>query len=369
MQSPSNSPLRVALLGAGNISTPHAAALNFLPGVQLVGVCDRDRDKAVELQQRYGIPEVFDDLETMQRKLSPDSVHVLLPAATHANAVETVLRGGSHAFVEKPLCITTDECRRIGRVAAETGRQIGVSHNLTFIPAFLEVLEAIRSCRLGAVEHVDIVYMLPMPNLDKGPHSHWMFGSPERLMLELGPHPLSLIYRLLGRVTRATTLVPGEKTLTNGQLFFPTWMSSLACERGTAQMTLGVGRSYVTRAHIVCQDGEAYVDFRRNVIGISEPTQYLRIDSFVDSLRAARSLTAQSARNFTTYMKAALAIITTYTPQDLSIRNSAAAFYQAIAAGVPVPVGIQEGTEVVEACELIFESAMRSRGVGEHVTA
>jgi predicted dehydrogenase len=231
------------------------------------------------------------------------------------------------------------------------------------MPGFLQVLHHIRACRFGAVEHVTAVYTIPIPALATGPHRSWMFTGPEKLLLEIGPHPLSTIYRLLGKTLRATADASGELTLANGSRFFHSWHNSLVCERGTAQFLLSVGKSYPnTWIHILCEDGEALVDFRRYTVRFSERTKYRRTNDLRDGSRNAWSLLRQSVGNFTTYSLAAVGLGSpAYSWQEVSIRNSIAAFYSALAAGKPVPVGAVEGTAVVEACELLFDSAMRTR--------
>ena len=47
------------------------------------------------------------------------------------------------------------------------------------------MIEELKRYRLGAVEHVTVVYNLPMPALAAGQHGHWMFGETERLILDL----------------------------------------------------------------------------------------------------------------------------------------------------------------------------------------
>ena len=229
-----NKLLRVGLLGTGVIAGGHAAALRSTPGVKLVAVCDRDMRKAAQFQSQWKIERVFEDLDAMLSSCSLDVVHVLLPPSAHAEMALQCIRAKCHTFIEKPFCLSVAECQRVSEAAQGNGVTIGVNHNLTYMPGILKLIKAIEEYRLGAVEHVTMVYNLPMPALTAGQHGHWMFGDTGRLILELGPHPMSVIYRLLGGVQQASTLVSGKRILTNGKTFFDNWQSSLVCDRGTA---------------------------------------------------------------------------------------------------------------------------------------
>src|SRR5881398_3328188 len=103
-------PLRVDIIGAGGIARFHAQALRKLPGVMLEAVCDRDRNRAVTLQQSFSIPQVFDSVAEMSQRAAIDVVHVLLPPAAHAAMAIDAIERGWHVFVEKPFVTTAQAC-------------------------------------------------------------------------------------------------------------------------------------------------------------------------------------------------------------------------------------------------------------------
>ena len=352
-----DAPLRVGLLGAGVISAPHTLALQNIPHARLVAICDQDVAKAQALGRKCRVNSIFDSLPEMLAQAKLDVVHILLPPSAHADAALECLAAGVHIFVEKPFCLSARECAAVEQAAARANRLAGVNHNLTYMPGILRLFDEIRALRLGAVEHVTVAYNLMMPALAAGQHGHWMFGAQERLLLELGPHPLSVICRLLGPATASATALDGYWNLNNGQPFYDTWQTSLVCERGTAQMLLSVGRDYLnTWVHVIGQDGEAFVDLRRNTLRISEKTKYMRTDNLVDAWRNSRGLMADGLRNFRSYIQGAIGLKPAYELQNISVGGSIGAFYHALVTGTEFPANAAEGTAVVGACESIIES-------------
>jgi len=351
-------PLRVGLLGAGVIAAPHALSLRSIPGVEIAAVCDLDPRKAERFQSQWQIPKAFSNLHEMLSACSLDVVHVLLPPSAHMEPALDCLRAKSHIFVEKPFCLSSADCRQVAETAQDENRMVGVNHNLTYMPAVLAMISAAREYRIGAVEHVTAVYNLPMPGLAMGQHGHWMFGETERLILELGPHPVSVICRLLGEVGQAATAVSGKTILTNGRTFYDTWQSSFVCERGTAQLLLSVGRDYPNMwIHALGQDGEIFVDLRRNIVRISDKTKYQRTDNLMDAWRNGSRTMSAALGNFKRYFQGALGLKPPFELQNESMKGSIGAFYDALARGVEPPVGAAEGTAVVRGCEAILESA------------
>ena len=227
------------------------------------------------------------------------------------------------------------------------------------MPAFLELIDAIRACRFGAIEQVQVMFTAPMPGIETAVHNHWMFGGTDRLMLEIGPHPLSIRIRLLGRATKASTAVSGEITLSNGVRFFKHWQTSLVCERGSAQCTFSVGGAYSSITVLSsARTRKPSSIMRRNTIQIFEKTPYVRLDDMVNGSRNSWALARRNLRAIKMYSLGAVGFGPRYDQQGFSFHSSIAAFYRALAAGRTPRIDGAEGTRVVEACHMTIDSAL-----------
>lgn len=351
------SPIRVGILGAGAIAEVHIRALKSLPGIDVVAVADRDYAKAQDFQRRHGLAAAFDSAQSMtERPL--DVVHVLTPPAAHAAASMECLELGWNIFVEKPFATSIDECHSVKRVADTSGRIIGVNHNLTFTPCYTELLDAIRQCRLGKIEHVAALYNFPLRQLAAGQTDHWMFREPGNIVLEVGPHPLSTVQRLLGAVETVTTTVSGRHTLNSGLQFYDTWQSSMILERGTAQFFLSVGREYRDGClYVLGQDGAACLDLLRNTITITEKSRFSPpVDDLRVTMSNARSMLGGGIRTFRTFVKGFLGSKSDGNAYYIGMRESIRAFYRAFQLKESPPVGLADGIMVIETCEAIIRS-------------
>ena len=158
--------------------------------------------------------------------------------------------------------------------------------------------------------------------------------------------------------------------LSNGEIYYGSWLTSLVCERGTAQMMLSLEGEYkCTAVHAIGQDAECYVDLRRNTVRISEKGRLIRMDNLHDAWKTTGAVLGGSLANFRDYTLGALGFRPTFELQNISMLASIGAFYRALIAGRPVPVGSAEGTAVVQGCEKIIENArcFIENGVGHAV--
>src|SRR5689334_15348178 len=126
----SSAGLRVGIVGAGHISAFHLAALERVPGVRVAAIADPDESRATAVASRHQIPIVCGDVGRMLTSTPLDVVHVLTPPANHADTALRALDAGCHAFVEKPLATSGDDCRAIARAAAAARRSVCVGHSL-----------------------------------------------------------------------------------------------------------------------------------------------------------------------------------------------------------------------------------------------
>jgi predicted dehydrogenase len=354
------STIRVGILGAGGVAALHAQALSAVPGVELAAVADVDALKAKRLAERWAARATFTSLDEMLSTAKPDVVHVLLPPEHHARFAVQCMAGGAHVFVEKPMCVSETECRDIEAAAARYGRTAGVNHNVTFSPTFLRLVEVVRSRRLGALQHVSVFWSVPF-GLNTFAAPLYKSHGAGAVILETGPHPLSLVVRLMGQARSARALVTAE---TQGEP--DTWQVSLECERGTAQCFIAIGRPYADmRVHAIGEDGAAMADLPLGYVAVSENTTYSALFyQGAEALRLARSLAGTAVRGLVDRFRR--------IPQGgatddagLIMRDSIRNFYDSLRAGVEPRASMREGLGVVRSCIEIMDAGRAGAAIHE----
>ncbi len=97
--------LKAAVIGLGDISKIHLAAIQANPDVELTAVCDVDpKRKAI-------VPHVnfYEDYEAMLAEEVLDCVHICLPHYLHYPATVACVEAGINVFLEKPIALTHKE--------------------------------------------------------------------------------------------------------------------------------------------------------------------------------------------------------------------------------------------------------------------
>ncbi|MFL6200489.1 MAG: NAD-dependent epimerase/dehydratase family protein [Thermoanaerobaculia bacterium] len=352
--------VRAAVVGAGYVAAFHIEAMAGVPGLEIAAVCDPDLERARALAKRWGIPAAVASVEELAG-LGVQVAHVLTPPDLHARVTRQLLEAGIGAFVEKPFALSSREARELAELAAARGVPLGVNHNNLHHPAFTRLLDWVRAGRIGRVEHVRICLSVPLAQLDAGDFSHWMFRSPENIVFEQAPHPLSQLHALIGPVREARTTLLGTRELHPGQVFHDRWLIAASGERGTAEIYLSFGRPFQRwTLEVLGTDGSAEADLGHGFFSYEEKTSWLDFwNGFLAGRRRARSLSRDARGNLLGYALYTLGLGRRADSFFAGMRGSIEAFHAALRAGEAPPVDAAAGAEVLEWCEAIADVARR----------
>lgn len=100
--------MNFALLGCGFVADAYVRTQDRHPDVSIVGVCDRDPDRAKRLSA-FGRTGIFRDLAEILASDQIDAVINLTNPRDHAATTRMCLEAGKHVYSEKPLGMSVAE--------------------------------------------------------------------------------------------------------------------------------------------------------------------------------------------------------------------------------------------------------------------
>src|SRR5262249_55466464 len=119
-------PLRVLVVGCGNMGASHARAYHRMPEFEIAGLVSRGPASRSKLGQELGGPPLFGDYDEALAATSPDVVSISTYPETHAAYALAALQAGCHVFCEKPLAVTTGEAHQVVETARASRRKLVV---------------------------------------------------------------------------------------------------------------------------------------------------------------------------------------------------------------------------------------------------
>lgn len=146
--------LKFAVIGTGLWGTTQARIFAEHPCVELAAVCDMDGNRASQVAKEVGAKRWCTDFGDIAADKSIAAVGIATPDFAHVDASLTVLRGGKHLLVEKPLAFKVEECEEIIAAAKSAGVKLMVDFHNRWSPPFFKAKTAIDAGEIGAVQYV-----------------------------------------------------------------------------------------------------------------------------------------------------------------------------------------------------------------------
>lgn len=140
--------MNIGVLGSGFMGGTHARAFAKLPGVRVVAVSSRSKDKASKLAAEFGAEAVTDDMSIVNDP-SIDAISNTLPTHLHRKFTVAALEAGKHVLVEKPLGLNVADCDAMIAARNKSGNFLMVAHVLRFWPEYVALVDLVKSGKLG----------------------------------------------------------------------------------------------------------------------------------------------------------------------------------------------------------------------------
>lgn len=145
-------PVRIGVVGAGAIAQlAHLPVLAKMRGAQLVALCDNDRPKARALADRFGVADVFTDIEDLLEADALDAVVIATPNHLHEPHVLSALAAKKHVLCERPLALHARGVERIVSAASRAERSVAVANNHRYRTDVQTLARFIQGGELGRI--------------------------------------------------------------------------------------------------------------------------------------------------------------------------------------------------------------------------
>ena len=145
--------LRIGVIGTGMMGCEHIRNVNALPGAVVTAVSDPNeiplgwaRDN---LGERASEVTFLRDHRDLLSSGAVDAVIVASPNHTHVDVLGDVLSTDVPVLVEKPMCTTVDDCRRVVEMAGRRTALTWVGLEYRYMAPVAALLEVVRSGELG----------------------------------------------------------------------------------------------------------------------------------------------------------------------------------------------------------------------------
>ena len=142
-------PVKVGVIGIGNMGWHHARVLSLLRDADLIGVADPDPERGHLATEQFGC-RWFADYREMLSEV--EAVCIAVPTLLHHPVGLACLQAGLHVLIEKPIAASQDEATALINAAHQAHRLLQVGHIERFNPAFRELIKVVANEEVVVLE-------------------------------------------------------------------------------------------------------------------------------------------------------------------------------------------------------------------------
>ena len=135
-------PVKVLVVGCGNMGRSHAKAYHSMDDFEIVGLVSRGEKSRQEVIDILGqdYPQFSDYSEALEQT-NPDAVSINTYPDTHAEYTKMAFAAGAHVFLEKPIAETVEEAQEIVDLAKKSNLKLVIGYILRVHPSWMKFIE------------------------------------------------------------------------------------------------------------------------------------------------------------------------------------------------------------------------------------
>jgi UDP-N-acetyl-2-amino-2-deoxyglucuronate dehydrogenase len=145
--------LRFGIIGVGNITPIHAAAIEGTPDAQFVAVATRNESRGRAFAAQHNATW-YPDYRELLRRADIDVVTICTPHDLHASITIDAAAAGKHVLCEKPMARHVAECDAMIAACERAGVMLGIIFQFRFDPLAQTLKRALDAERLGHLHWV-----------------------------------------------------------------------------------------------------------------------------------------------------------------------------------------------------------------------
>ncbi|HVT12478.1 MAG TPA: Gfo/Idh/MocA family oxidoreductase [Fimbriimonadaceae bacterium] len=208
-------PLRVGIVGCGNISGIYFKNLSAYRGTEVVACADLDLDRAKSVGAEQGVFGM-----ATEELLARDDVDLILnltvPKA-HAGVALKAIAAGKHVYNEKPLAISREDGKKLLDEAKAKGLLVGAAPD-TFLGGGLQTCRELIDKGVIGEPIAGHAFMLCHGHESWHPSPEFYYERGGGPMFDMGPYYLTALISLMGpirRVAGSTRVTFPQRTITS----------------------------------------------------------------------------------------------------------------------------------------------------------
>jgi predicted dehydrogenase len=185
----------IAPVGLGSIAEVFMRAVSKSPNIRLTGfVTGHPQEKGLKFAAQYSVSRssiyTYETYDSIRSNQEIDAVYIALPNSMHCEYTVRAAEAGKHVFCEKPMAISSAECRRMIDACKQAHVHLMIGYRVHYDRTFHKLYDLVRSGALGEIQEFQAGFY-GMKNKQEWRLDRSLAGGGS--LFDLGVYPLNVI--------------------------------------------------------------------------------------------------------------------------------------------------------------------------------
>ncbi len=146
-------PVRIGVIGVGQIGKHHLNTYDKIPAAQVVAVADINQAEAQRVAAAHNVPDIYSDFRELLKRDDIQAVDVCLHNNFHAPVTVAALQAGKNVYCEKPLAGSYIDAEWMFNTAQQTGLKLHMQLSTLYSKETRAAKYLIDQGKLGRLYH------------------------------------------------------------------------------------------------------------------------------------------------------------------------------------------------------------------------
>lgn len=187
--------MKFAVIGTGFWANYQIPAWKELEGVELVSLYNRTKSKAEVFAQKYDVPNVYDNAETLLENESIDFVDIITDVDTHYHFTKLAAEKGIHVICQKPMAASLEQAREMVQICKHSNVKLFIHENFRWQAPIRALKQVLDSGIIGKPFNAVVTFTSAFPVFENQP---FLAELEQFILTDIGSHILDVCRFLFG---------------------------------------------------------------------------------------------------------------------------------------------------------------------------
>ena len=197
--------LRCAVTGTGFWANYQIAAWLEIPGVLIVALYNRTKNKAEAVNEKFGLnATVYDDYEVLLKNETIDFVDIITDVDSHEMLTVMAAEKGIDVVCQKPMAATLEQANNMVEICKNAGVKFFIHENFRWQAPIRKLKHALDAGVIGKPFKARVSFCSAFPVFDNQP---FLATLDRFILMDIGSHVLDVCRFLFGEASSLYCLV------------------------------------------------------------------------------------------------------------------------------------------------------------------